>query len=213
MSSDQSLKMRREVSELLASVGITEDFFWSLGDESDWSLVIKMHALFEAVVGRLVVGRLNKPGLEDVVSNLEFNNMKSGKVAFARALGLLESEDVAFLRGLSELRNRLVHDIRNVNFSIADDISNKNASELKKFRKEFGWTITQLKNGEEEYERLLKSTPKWIVFLAGYVCLLRLQFRVSDHDRNRIVDALVKASHHGGILMPGANTAEKGKAS
>jgi len=182
------------VPQLLQSVGLPGDFLDQLLKESDWSLVIKLHAVFEAVLVNLIVHRLATPQASEVVSHLEFNNTKAGKVAFARALGLLESRDVAFLRGLSELRNRLVHSIQNVSFTFAGHVANLSAAERKKFRAEFGFALLQLEGGAAEYDRLLSDHPRAIVHLAAYDCLLSMQFRVLAQRRTALVEALLQRS-------------------
>ncbi len=182
------------VAQLLHAIGLPKDFLDQLQKESDWSLIIKLHAVFEAVLGSLIVKHLAMPQAAEVISQLDFNNAKSGKVAFARALGLIESHDVAFLRGLTELRNRLVHDIRNVTFTIGAHVAGFSSRELKKFKTEFGRAICQLQDGEAEYTNLLKNYPRAIVHLAAHDCLLNLQFRVSAHARNLVVEALLRRS-------------------
>jgi len=182
------------VQKLLESIGLPRDFLDQLLKESDWSLVIKMHAVFEAVLASLITKRLANPQVGDVVSNLDFNNTKAGKVALARALGLVESPEVAFLRGLSELRNKLVHNIENVTFSFKTHVASLSAAELKKFRTEFGFAIRRLENGDAEYDKYLRTHPRLIVYLAAYDCLLNLQFRVSNQARNMLAEVLLERS-------------------
>lgn len=178
--------------ELLASIGLPPDFVVALLQESDWSLVIKLHAVFEAIIASLLVKQLKAPDLDEVVAHLDFNNAKSGKVAFARALGLLNSREVTFLRGLSELRNALVHDIKNVQFNLQEHILGLDDNRLKKFKKEFGASICALDDGERMYAELLERKPTQIVLLAAYSCLLILQFNVSTKSRNALVEALLQ---------------------
>jgi hypothetical protein len=182
------------VPQLLQSVGLPSDFFDQLLKESDWSFVIKLHAVFESVIASLIVHRLATPQAAEVVSHLEFNNAKSGKVALARALGLLEKHDVAFLRGLSELRNRLVHSIHDVSFTFVSYLGGQSRTEIKKFRTEFGFAVLKLDGGAAEYERLLKHRPREIVYLAAYDCLLNMQFRISSQRRNALVEAILQRS-------------------
>jgi len=180
------------IISLLHGVGLPEDFFFNLSMESDWSLIIKLHALFEAVLASLILKRLGKPELEELIANLDFNNVKSGKVAFARSLCLIDKKEVAFLRGLSELRNRLVHNISNVSFEVETYVSTHTASEKKKFKTEFGQAICALPNGIQEYESMLISTPRDIVIMAGYLCLMELQYQMTMSQRNLIVEVLLR---------------------
>ena len=178
--------------KLLASAGLPEDFLDKLRLESDWSFVIKLHSLFEAVLASLIVKRLNAPAVQEAIVNLEFNNVKSGKVAFARALALIDARDGAFLRGLSELRNKLVHDIRNVQFDLRSYVSGMDHKQRKKFKAEFGKAICSLKTGEPTYNRLFKEQPSLIIYLASYSCLLSLEFNVTNQRRNMLIEALMK---------------------
>jgi hypothetical protein len=179
------------VAQLLGSVGLPTDFLDQLMQESDWSLIIKLHAVFEAVLGSLIVRSLGSKEIEGQVAYLDFNNTKSGKVAFARALGLLERLDVAFLRGLSELRNGLVHDVRNVAFSLKGYVSGMSETDRKKFRSEFGHTMFTLEGGKGLYEEALVKNPKMIVYVAAYSCLLQIQFQISGRQRALLVESLV----------------------
>ena len=178
--------------KLLVSVGLPPDFVLALAQESDWSLIIKLHAVFEAVIASLIVKQLKTPDVEEVVSHLDFNNVKSGKVAFARALGLIDSREVAFLRGLSELRNALVHDIKNVQFNLREHVRSLDDPQLKRFKSEFGASVCALENGERMYTDLLERKPAQIVLLAAYSCLLMLQFNVSAKARNALVEILMQ---------------------
>jgi hypothetical protein len=156
--------------------------------ESDWSMVIKLHAIFEAVLSNLITKRLEKPQIGEVISNLEFNNKKSGKVALAKALNLIEARDVTFLRDLSELRNLLVHNIENVTFSFVDHVAKLSPEKLKKFRTAFGYAILGLENGERDYTELVKTNPKLIVHLAAWDCLLNLQYRIASDSRSLLLE-------------------------
>ena len=185
-------ELTNSAEKLLASVGLPPDFMRALVQESDWSLIIKLHAVFEAVIASLIVKQLKTPDVEEVVSHLDFNNVKSGKVAFARALGLIDSKEVAFLRGLSELRNALVHDIKNVQFNLREHVRSLDDPQLKKFKSEFGASVCALENGERMYMELLKQKPAQIVLLAAYNCLVILQFNVSAKARNALVEILMQ---------------------
>lgn len=187
MSADQA----KSAEHLLASIGLSPDFVLTLARESDWSLIIKLHAMFEAVIGGLIVKQLKTPDIEEVVAYLDFNNIKSGKVSFARALGLVGKREVAFLRGFSELRNALVHDIRNVEFNLSGYVRSLDSSGLKKFKSEIGAPLCAVEGGERVYAELLEGNPRQIVFLAAYSCLLTLQFNVSAKSRNALVAALL----------------------
>lgn len=182
------------IAKLLEASGVPGTFVDHLIHESDWSLVIKLHALFEAVLGNLIVSELKRPELSEAVSNLDFNNTKAGKVVFARALGLLDTREVAFLRGLSELRNSLVHNVHNVTFDLKEHVSLMTDAQRKKFKSGFGAALISTENGATLYAEYEESRPAFIVLSAAYSCLLVLHLRVEEQRRKMLVEALMKTS-------------------
>ena len=53
------------------------------------------------------------------------SNTKTGKIAFASALGLLPKQHLDFIRSLSELRNLLVHRVKNVTRDLLGHLSQR----------------------------------------------------------------------------------------
>lgn len=98
--------------------GLPADFFAKLPNEDDWSFVIKLSSLFEAVCTQLLVKALDKSGIDDVLSNLEIGNLKYGKLTFLRSLGVIDDAGEQFIRRLSEIRNAFVHDISSLSSTI-----------------------------------------------------------------------------------------------
>ena len=78
------------VSLLEQDLKIRPGFLYGLLKEDDWSFVIKGHAFVEAAVSHLLVTAIGKNELSRVVSNLELGNLRTGKLAFAEALDLLD---------------------------------------------------------------------------------------------------------------------------
>ncbi|NML30584.1 hypothetical protein [Paraburkholderia antibiotica] len=100
--------------------------------EDDWSFVIKLHALFESALGYVVGQRLG-PEVAAVVMRPDMNGSK-GKVAFARALGVINDGEVRYLDLLSKLRNRCAHGVRQaVEFSLPGYLANVSPNERKQF--------------------------------------------------------------------------------
>lgn len=111
-----------EAVRVLKNMGLPATFLVDLfREKDDWSFIIKLHALIEGVSTHLLVSDLSDERLGDVIAHLEMSNTRAGKIAFLKALGLMDSDDRAFVAALSELRNALVHRIENVNFSLEND--------------------------------------------------------------------------------------------
>lgn len=109
--------------ELEVSIGTKSGFFKKLLDEDDWSFVVKLHAFFEAVCTHLLLFHFKEPELDNIFSRLELSNKTTGKLAFLDKLELIRKEDRRLISSLSELRNNLVHDVRNSEFSLNDYVS------------------------------------------------------------------------------------------
>ena len=100
-------------------LGLPANWLFTLVKESDWSFVIKLHALFEAALTHLLEASLQKPELRDFISRMNISG-RQGKVSMARALDLVDKRQAKYLDMLSAMRNDCVHDVRNVSFSFTD---------------------------------------------------------------------------------------------
>ncbi|MBC7948355.1 MAG: hypothetical protein H7Y42_10780 [Chitinophagaceae bacterium] len=142
------------VKALEKALGVHEGFLEGLINEDDWSFIIKAHALLEAAVTHLLCKALQKDKLLPIFSFLELSNKSSGKIAFVKALDLLDKEDRRFISSLSELRNKLVHNVSNVNFGLQAFVNELSPKELSEFVTKFD-SFT-LNNSTAEYQ------GKWI---------------------------------------------------
>jgi hypothetical protein len=103
-------------AEFQERLGLPKGFFDGLLKESDWAFVIKLHASLESCLTRAICAKLGRPELEDIFARLETSNESTGKIAFAKRLGLLDRRMQKFVRTLSEIRNKIVHDPHNTAF-------------------------------------------------------------------------------------------------
>lgn len=132
---DDSIKGSVQLIE--KEVGVRQGFLETLRDEDDWSFIIKTHALLEAAVSYLLCKTLQRDELVDVFCHVELSGKKSGKMAFVKALRLLEEPDRRFVSSLSELRNHLVHKVSNIDFDLKQHTSAMPPSELATFARKF----------------------------------------------------------------------------
>ncbi len=110
-----------DVEKLERELGMPDGWFHSLlrKEESDWSFVIKLHALFEAAVAHVINAKLNRPELDAFVERLNMHGPIS-KTALAKALNLLEPRHARIIGALSSIRNDCVHDVRNLTFQFSE---------------------------------------------------------------------------------------------
>jgi hypothetical protein len=104
------------IEEMETAYGLAPGFVRGLYSEDDWSFVIKGHALIEAAVSGLLTAKVGSTELSPIFQRLELSNKETGKLAFVKALSLLSGEYTGFIRKFSELRNDLVHNVRNTSF-------------------------------------------------------------------------------------------------
>lgn len=109
-----------DVQAIEAAFNLPDGFVNSLMNESDWSLIIKSNALIESASTRMLTLYFGKAELEEVFSVMGMGNLRSGKMAFISALNLLSRKNREFIGCLASLRNKLAHDISNVNFSLVE---------------------------------------------------------------------------------------------
>lgn len=199
------------ILELESKVGVPENFFRSLTQADDWSFVIKLHALFEAACTHLLLFPFKEPNLSEVFSRLELSNKTTGKIAFLTNLGLLSKENRRFISSLSELRNSLVHDVRNAEFSLKAMVESLDASEVKNLAVSFSPYEThirrfpydpKMKLGYDEQlqkqaaiESLIKrlsADPKYHIWIGAYNMLTSMvdMYGYSDYKQ------WIKANQH-----------------
>jgi len=132
-----------DIEKLEEDLGIPRGFFIGLMEEGDWAFLIKLHALFEAAVAHAVVEKLGHQELQEAFSYLDMSNVKFGKARFAKQLGLLTADEFQFVRILSELRNDLVHDLRNITFSFEDYLKKMTEGKRKTFVEQITYSMPE----------------------------------------------------------------------
>ncbi len=141
---------------------LPQDFFKKLLYEDDWSFVIKIHTLIEAAVSESLAAVIN-PKLLVVFQQLSLGDTRTGKLKFAEAFGLLNENQLKFIKLLSNIRNKLAHDIKNIDFNFSDYIANLDTNQSNNFSK----VLTSLFVDENKtfYSQEVKKETKLIIWL------------------------------------------------
>lgn len=165
--------------------------------DSDWSFVIKAHALLEAATTQVLAQHFGFRELADVLSELPQSDTRLGRVAFMRALGLLEQDEIQFLRKFSELRNKLVHDVHNTRFAFVDYLAT-----LPNPADQFaGWVAigpTDPTKRADRRQRAL-SQPKVELWYSVVFLLSRCERSKSDaQERQRQIETALHLLEEGG---------------
>jgi hypothetical protein len=180
--------LRTNVERLEDSLNLERNFLTNLTLDDDWSAVIKCHAFLEMALTHFLADFFQNEELKEIFAFLEMSDSKRGKVAFLEKLQLLRKEERQFIRELSALRNRLVHDISNVYFDLKKHVSNLDSQQRKNFIAAFSiWKLRHLfeeteltKNINKAIEDIALTKPKTAIILS----VLTLVENIFDRPRD-----------------------------
>jgi hypothetical protein len=175
-------------------LGLRDNFLTDLLlDADDWSFVVKAHALLESIVCTLLAMHLRKRPLEEVLA--EEVEMKA-RIGMTRALEITTGQDRKMMHALGNLRNRLVHNAKDTNFTFQEYLKNKDVRRT--FSDTFGhlWPDTIPDEPPVTRSEYVAAHPKFAVFasvlhIAMYVMqeLSRIQTEVALEGLRRAADA------------------------
>jgi hypothetical protein len=207
---DTQAVIDESVRELIAEIGLPTEFLPGLMADSDWSFVIKLHALIEAAVTHALVVHSGKDEASEVFANLELSNAKTGKLAFSKVFLNLESEDRRFIRSFSELRNSLIHDIRNVSFTLSGYFSGLPIEKQRSFVRDFGYVDydDESPSGLDKVIAQACSDLRRLMLRStlALVAILQLQLSTARFERKGLQHRLAIAD------LVGSNSSSSGRA-
>jgi hypothetical protein len=176
------------VSEFERRIGMRPGFFNALIREDDWSFVIKLHAFLEACLTHAICSRLGRPELENVIARLDTSNNQSGKLAFAKKLGLLNKPQRRYVAALSQLRNDLVHDARAVDFRFDAYMSKLTEEQRYQFCVALSLDEMFVPDSEPDELRIISfvnEAPKFGIAYAGSIVIAELLLHASAGDLDK----------------------------
>lgn len=183
------------IERLQTRIGLEKDFFKNLLEDDDWSFVIKLHALIEAVCSGLLTFHFNEPKLGRIFSRIELSDKTKGKIQFLKETGLIDEFDRKYIAALSELRNRFVHDVKNCGIKLNDVVNSYDKNQMKNFAINFSPFESQIRkfkivekdgnriNKKEKLDRQAtienvikraKENPKSHIWIGGYNLLVNM---------------------------------------
>lgn len=182
---DYDSEMKKAIEDLESALRIRKGFMDSLVNESDWAFVIQLHALIESATTFLLSRAIGKPELDDVIASLELSGSRNGKVKFLDNLDLLDKNERRFIRFLSELRNKLVHNISNVEFEFEAYVSALDANEKDALFKSVRFACAEQILVDDHVipsKEFVLSNPKLSIWLSG-IALLSVVYIQADLQR------------------------------
>ncbi|MBI5205188.1 MAG: hypothetical protein HZA11_09745 [Nitrospirae bacterium] len=160
-------EIQEAIKILESKLNIRAGFLDTLLKEDDWSFVIKSHALLETVISTLITDRVGYNRLLDIFARLEIGNKSYGKIAFIKDLELLNTDERRFISALAELRNLLIHNVSNIDFSFSEYIKNLDPNQKKNFISSFGyWYLDDKGKSTVDYGDKILAAPKETIWLS-----------------------------------------------
>jgi hypothetical protein len=198
-------EIKESIDALERELGLPAGFFIELRKDSDWSFIIKLHALIEAALVQGLEHELGRPEINEFLGRLNING-RIGKLALGRALGLVESDLSVFIERLSDIRNKCVHDVRNVGFSLKDYIAGLDKDKKRVLDRALdSFVVEEMEIEGKKIPRLtlLEQQPLFTLWIAAMVCLavLWLSKERARLVRERVKLALSQAAGQG--MIPG----------
>lgn len=185
-----------EVEEVLGTIcqalGLRPKFFDDLLlEDDDWTVVIKCHALLESVSCQLIATELGRTELEGAFARLGIR----AKMGLLKTLKLVSPEELKMMEALSDLRNDVVHDVKQTDFAFAEHLKDKNRRDSFVAKFGLGFDETVEVDGEQvEKAVYVLSQPKvhlWLCVLriATRTATQKMQFEL-DKQRDAAINAL-----------------------
>lgn len=182
------------------ALGVPDRFLLALPSESDWSFVVKTHALAECSVMQAIDTSLGNAAVADVISSLALNDARSGKLGFLRALDQGEKAFVRFVDQLSRLRNMLTHNLRHASFDLQKHVAGLGEAHFREFVDAFASTAefprSVRSSVRTRQEQLIRSNSKECMFRLACYWLARMHLGV-QHALFKNIEASIERIEHG----------------
>lgn len=120
---------------ILDELKLPSNFITNLYSEDDWSFIIKLHTLIETSLTDTLSTVVKDGKLEKQFALLNISDDRIGKIRFAINLELISDKQYNFIKKISEIRNYVIHDIKNINFSFFEYIDTLDSNQKKVLKK------------------------------------------------------------------------------
>lgn len=189
-------ELRETAKKLERDLGLPDGFLEDLPKSDDWSFIIRTHALMEASVSYLLTHHFGDERLGNVFDFMELSDKRRGKIALVSALDLLPLELRRFLSKLSELRNSLAHDVKQVGFDLRSYVQGLNKDQFEVFVKAFGsLDLSQIDFGpnDEDRREWFAFNAKSLIFRYAVTTMALAYIKRETAERQRQLNELAVA--------------------
>jgi uncharacterized protein with HEPN domain len=141
------------------------EFLKKLLTDDDWSFIVKSHSLIESLVTELIVAKIDENKLKAVIERIPLHGEIVSKISISKTYELIPSDQIKFIKNISEIRNNIVHKFENLNFTFETYLSNLDKNQKKNWKNSLIWEgmNDQIKN---RIEQEVFQTPKIAIWLA-----------------------------------------------
>jgi hypothetical protein len=183
-------------------------FLLDLLKQDDWTFVIKAHAFIETAVTQMLVQHLGEVELTKIIELLPLSDNRTGKIAVARQLKLLDDKQRRFVRFFSELRSSLVHRLDNLDFTFENYVSTLDSNQRQSLKESVGWFADD-ELMRKEWEIIAEDNPRVGIYMAIHCfiahCVLTTQqlsaLREIDEVAKRTTDGLLDGGKDGAKMV------------
>lgn len=186
---DEAEQLTKEMRKgLNAALQNTADQLLEFLTDTDWAMIIKLHAAIEATITQAILAHTNQDVLRPVFERLPLSDNQIGKGRIAVELGLITKSQFTFLRRFSELRNNLVHRIENINFDIVKYFDEMDGNQRKAWKTAIAWQEGGTK--QQVLSDMLNTNPKVAIFLSMFTMITLLTVTEQENLVRRKIDFL-----------------------
>lgn len=188
---DQIHEEWEQIKKLEQKLGMPEGTYLGLKTEgSDWEFAIKLMVILESALGRVIAENLHNAAVSDHCQYLNING-RTGKVALAQSLKLIDDAEKKTFLALADIRNSFAHRLENIAGNLSDFASRMSADQLSKI---FKACLTIPKGMDDDLSFLWKNpNPKFLrlyMWMGGNTILVSLAF----HDQAAEVERARRAA-------------------
>jgi hypothetical protein len=169
MPQDQVAEQLECIRGFEVELGVPLGFFEKLLHEDDWSFLIKLHALVEAASTNVLTEALNRPELRDQLARTPLSDSESGKLPMMKSLGIVSTPYRGFIRKLSELRNRAVHNVEHTSMSLKSMVVDASKEKRVALADALGVGVRSIETRRE----LLAENPRGLIWISA-LCLISM---------------------------------------
>jgi hypothetical protein len=234
MSSTEIADTDKFTAELLEHIRSLEEnvfklptgFFGRFLEEGDdWSFIIKTHAIIESGTTRFLEAVAAPTIPPEFLQSLPLDGRHS-KLRLLELLGRFESDHIKFVKGLSRIRNLLVHDVTQVGFVLTDYLASLSTQDVHNLISEICRVFyypERFKSKSEREKQLAKilAEPRFYIWRTALFYLAitslrldsaKLEHEIENRERQRLtqeadlVRKIINGLTAGSRMLPSPET-------